>query len=132
MFGHDRKKFIFYEEPTLAYCLVYQIMALAFAHQAFRRTFTSVQQLLSLTVPAGRDVLQLKFRPERLARPFFRDVRRTTTGFHVSDSKALPYHKYRDHHVHLGRLSGFENTVELYQLRRGSGRNINSKSWGHR
>ena len=115
----------------MAYCLVYQIMALAFAHQAFRRTFTSVQQLLSLTVPPGRDVLQLKFKPERLPHPFFRDVERTATGFHVSDSKALPYHKYRNHHVHLGRLSGFEKNVELYQLRRGSGRNINSKSRWH-
>jgi hypothetical protein len=27
---HDRKKFIIYEEPTLAYCLVYLIVALAF------------------------------------------------------------------------------------------------------
>jgi hypothetical protein len=42
-------------------------------------------------VPAGRDVLQLKFKPERLPQPlFFRDVERTATGFYVSNSKALP------------------------------------------
>ena len=64
-YWHNRKRFIFYKEPTLAYCLVHQIVALAFAHQAFRRTFTLVQQLLCLTVPAGRDVLQVKFELER-------------------------------------------------------------------
>ncbi|KAK4934783.1 hypothetical protein LTR10_024040 [Elasticomyces elasticus] len=121
-----RKKFIFYEEPTLAYCLVYQIVALAVAYDAFRRPFTSVSQLFGLTVPPGRDVLRLKFKPEILTKPLFRDVERTPSGSRIADGKALPYHKYRDHHVHLGRLSGFEHPVELYQLRRGSGRNINS------
>ncbi|KAJ9634908.1 hypothetical protein H2199_008772 [Coniosporium tulheliwenetii] len=58
--------------------------------------------------------------------PIFRNVERTPDGIRVSDSKALPYHKYRDHFVYLGRFAGFEHLLELYQVRRASGRNINS------
>lgn len=102
-------------------------MAVAFAFGAFRRPFKSVQELLSLTVPPSRQVLRLKFKREFLRMPFFRDVERTDTGFRVSSSKAFPYHKYRDHHVHLGRLVGKEELAELYDIRRGSGRNIHSE-----
>ncbi|KIW87203.1 uncharacterized protein Z519_12105 [Cladophialophora bantiana CBS 173.52] len=119
-----RKKFVFYEEPTYAFCLVYALVAVAFAHAAFRRPFKSVQELLSLTVPPSRHVLRLKFKREILKTPFFRDVEWTDTGYRLSDSKAFPYHKYRDHHVHLCRLVGKEELGELYDLRRGSGRNI--------
>ena len=123
----NRKKFVFYEEPTLAFCLVYGLVAVALAHGAFRRPFKSVQEVFDLTVPPGRDVLRLKFRPALLRTPFFRDVEWTDMGYRVSDHKAFPYHKYRDQHVHLCRLVGMEQQGELYDLRRGSGRNIHSE-----
>jgi len=123
----DRKKFVFYEEQTWAFCIVYAVVTIALAHDAFRRPFKSVQELLSLTVPPSRQVLRLKFKPEILKKPFFRDVEWTDTGYRVSDCKAFPYHKYRDQHVHLGRLVGKEELGELYDLRRGSGRNIHSE-----
>ena len=100
---------------------------MALAHGAFRRPFKSVQEVFDLTVPPGRDVLRLKFRPKLLRTPFFRDVEWTDMGYRVSDLKAFPYHKYRDQHVHLCRLVGMEQQGELYDLRRGSGRNIHSE-----
>ncbi|KAJ9650093.1 hypothetical protein H2201_009318, partial [Coniosporium apollinis] len=73
-----------------------------------------------------RDVFRLRFKKEKEKQPIFRNVERTPDGIRVSDSKALPYHKYRDHFVYLGRFAGFEHLLELYQVRRASGRNINS------
>lgn len=125
--GRDRKKFVFYEEPTYAFCIVYGLIALALAHNAFRRPFKSVQELLSLTVPPSRHVLRLKFRREILTKPYFRDVEWIDFGYRLSDDKAFPYHKYRDRHVHLCRLVGKEELGELYDLRRGSGRNLHSE-----
>ena len=122
-----RKKFVFYEEPTLAFCLVYGLVAVALAHDAFRRPFKSVQEAFSLTVPPDRNVLRLRFKSALLRTPFFRDVELTDMGYRVSDCKAFPYYKYRDQHVHLCRLVGMEQQGELYDLRRGSGRNIYSK-----
>jgi hypothetical protein len=100
----------------------------ALAHNAFRRPFKSVQEVFSLTVPPSRQVLRLKFKAEILHKPFFRDVEWTDMGYRVSDDKAFPYHKYRDQHTHLCRLVGKEEQGELYDLRRGSGRNIHSES----
>ena len=68
------------------------------------------------------------FKREKLKLPFLKDVQRTDTGFRFAHSKAFPYHKYRDHHVHLGRSVRKEELAELYDIRRGSGRNIHSES----
>jgi hypothetical protein len=62
-----------------------------------------------------------------LNRSIFRDIEKTVSGSKVSDTKALPYSKCRDHFVWLGRVAGFEQLLELYQLRRASGRKMNGK-----
>ncbi|KAF1343495.1 hypothetical protein EJ07DRAFT_186564 [Lizonia empirigonia] len=45
---------------------------------------------------------------------------------HIEILKRFHMRKYRDIFVRLGRVAGFEKSLELYQLRRASGRNINS------
>jgi hypothetical protein len=55
-------------------------------------------------------------------------VAEPTVPLRILKEKAFPYAKYRDTFVRLGRIAGFEESLELYQLRRASGRNINSKS----
>lgn len=101
---------------------------MALAHDAFRRRFKSVQEVFDLRVPPSRQVLRLKFKAEILQTPFFRDVEWTDTGYRVYNNKAFPYHKFRDQHIHICRLAGVEKQGELYDLRRGSGRNIHSES----
>jgi hypothetical protein len=49
------------------------------------------------------------------------------SGSKVFATKALPYSKCRDHFVWLGRVTGFKQPLELYQLRRASGRKMNSE-----
>jgi hypothetical protein len=123
----NRKKSVFYEEPTLAFGLVYGLVTVALAHDAFRRPFQMVQEVFSLTVPLDRDVLRLRCKSALLRTPFSREVESTNMGYRVSDCKAFPYHKYRDQHVHLCRLVGMEQQGELYDLRRGSRRNIHNE-----
>lgn len=111
----------------LGFCIVSHFIALAFADKAFRRDFTSVEEIFSLQIPPERDTLRLKFKKGKMTQPVFRDVERTSAGFCISDSKALTYNKYRDQFKRLGQLVGMESHLELYIMRRGSGRNINSK-----
>jgi hypothetical protein len=89
-------RFIFYEERTMAFSLVYGLVAIALAHDAFRRPLRTVHEVFSLTVPPGRDVLRLKFKAAVLRNPLFRDLEWTDMGYQVSDHKAFPYHQYRD------------------------------------
>jgi hypothetical protein len=76
----------------------------------------------------GRDVLRVKWKKELLNQPFLCDVKSISEGVRILKEKAFLYTKYRDIFVRLGRVAGFENLLELYQLRRASGRNINCKS----
>lgn len=92
-----------------------------------RDDFTSVQGIFDLNIPAGRDVLRVKWKKELLTQPFLCDVRNTSEGARILTEQAFPYAKYRDIFVRLGRVAGFEKSLELYQLRRASGRNINSE-----
>ncbi|KAK5312513.1 hypothetical protein LTR93_011312 [Exophiala xenobiotica] len=60
------KKLDFFEEQMWAFCLVYPIVALARAGNAFRRPFKSVPEALELKVPPSCQVLRLKFKAEKL------------------------------------------------------------------
>ena len=110
----------------LGFCIVSHFIALAFADQAFRRDFASLEEIFNLQIPAERESLRLKFKKEKMAQPIFRDVERSPAGLAVSDTKALSYDKYRSQFVRLGQLAGMEQPLELDVMRRGSGRNINN------
>ena len=120
------KKFTFRLERTLAFCIVLYILSIGVSQGALRDDFTSVQDVFDLNIPVGRDVLRIKWKKELLNQPFLCDVRNTSEGVRILKDKAFPYAKYRDIFVRLGRVAGFEKSLELYQLRRASGRNINS------
>jgi hypothetical protein len=99
----------------------------AIADNAFRRRYTSPEEIFALEIPAHKTSLNVRFKKEILNRPIFRDIEKMPSGSKVLDTKALPYSKCRDHFVWLGRVAGFEQPLELYQLRRASGRKMNSE-----
>ena len=115
-------------EGTPAFCIVSYILSIGVGQGALRDEFPNVRNIFDLTIPADRDVLRVKWKKELLNQPFLCDVRNTSEGVRILKEKAFPYAKYRDTFVRLGRIAGFEESLELYQLRRASGRNINSKS----
>ena len=88
---------------------------------------TSIEDIFRLKIQPDRDDIRLRFKKEKYRQPVFRDLEETTDGTIVSLEKALPYKKCRDPYVRLGRVAGFEHILEFYQLRRASGRKINSK-----
>ena len=102
------------------------MLSLALADDAFEHRFTSVADILQLQIPPGKESLRVPFKQDVLQRPIFRDVQNSVGGSHISPTKALPYAKLRAYFVWLGRLAGFEQLLELYQLRRASGRKLNS------
>jgi hypothetical protein len=102
-------------------------LSISISQGALRDDFTSVQDIFDLNIPVGRDVLRIKWKKELLNQPFLCDVRNTSEGVRILKEKAFPYAKYRDIFVRLGRVAGFEKSLELYQLRRASRRNINSE-----
>ncbi|OAL56175.1 hypothetical protein IQ07DRAFT_639770 [Pyrenochaeta sp. DS3sAY3a] len=120
------KKFTFRLEGLPALCIVSHILGIACGRSAFQDNFTSVKQIFDLAIPAQRNVLRIKWKREVLDQPFFCNVLKTSEGGRVLKDKAFPYSKYRDIFVRLGRVAGFEASLELYQLRRASGSNINS------
>ena len=85
------------------------------------------KEIFKLEIPPNRDTIKLKCKKSFMTLPIFRDIEKTAQGLRVSESKACPYHKYRDRFVWLGQVAGFENSLELYQVRRASGRNINGE-----
>ena len=119
------KKFIFRLESIPAFCIVSYIISLAIADNAFRYHLTSVEEVFNYTIPAHKECLKLQFRKEIENRPIFRNAEKRCRGGQISETKALPYQKCRDHFVWLGRLAGFEQSLEFYQLRRASGRKLN-------
>ncbi|KAF2179944.1 hypothetical protein K469DRAFT_715808 [Zopfia rhizophila CBS 207.26] len=121
-----RKRFIFHLESIPAFCIVSRLVSHAIADDAFRRHYTSPEEIFTLEIPAHKPSLKVRFKQEILNQPIFRDIEKMASGSEVSDTKALPYSKCRDHFVWLGRVAGFEQPLELYQLRRASGRKMNS------
>ncbi|KAF1935000.1 hypothetical protein EJ02DRAFT_487434, partial [Clathrospora elynae] len=70
--------------------------------------------------------LRIKWKKELLNQLFLCNVRNTSGGACILKEKAFPYAKYCNIFVRLGRVAGFEKSLELYQLCWASGRNINS------
>ena len=63
-----------------------------------------------------------------MGQPFFYNINKAANSVRVLKGKAFPYIKYYKVFVHLGRVAGFKIALELYQLQRALGRNINSKA----
>ncbi|OBT81691.1 hypothetical protein VE02_10212, partial [Pseudogymnoascus sp. 03VT05] len=110
-----KKKFTFYEGEDLSCCAVSFMLALALANNAFKNEFKSLRDIYNLVVPLDADRITLKWDDEWAEQPIFRDVEVTANG----------YAKYRYYFVRLGRVMGYEKALELYGLRRGSGKELN-------
>jgi len=125
---------------------------MAFANNAFRQNFTSIEEIFNLEIPPERETLRLRFKKEQLAQPIFWDVDRMERALvleqervrlrfkeqleqmaqpmfrnidrkdelcipGISNTKALPYHKFRAQFVWLGDFVGMELRLELYHMR---------------
>ncbi|RYN70824.1 hypothetical protein AA0117_g10090 [Alternaria alternata] len=120
------KKFSFRLEVTPAFCIVSHILSIGISQGLFMNEFTSVRQIFKLYIPPERESLHIKWKSQLLDQPFFCNVKSSSIGTGISREEAFPYAKLQQTFVRLGLLAGFKMRLELYSLRRGSGRNINS------
>jgi hypothetical protein len=117
--------FVFRLESVLGFCIVAHLIAIALADNAFRRDFCSIEEIFSLEIPAHKNSLKVKFRQDKGAQLIFRKAVREDGRTVISDTEGRSYQSCRSKLVWLGLLLGSEFSFEWYQLRRGSGRNLN-------
>jgi hypothetical protein len=101
------------------------MLALALADNAFKNNFRSLRDIYNLVVPPDADRIALEWDDKWVERPIFRDVEATANGVRISKTNPFLYSKYRYYFVRLGRVMGYEKALELYGLRRGSGKELN-------
>ena len=104
------------------------VMALAFADNAFENDFTRPEDIYRLVVPPELDCIRLRWKDAWTKTPIFRDVENTANGPRISQTKSLLYPKHRRYFIRLGRTCGFEKTLEFYDLRRASGKELTSEN----
>ena len=115
----SRTTYIFHErDDNLALCPISHFLALALADDAFEaRGIKSVEDVLRIQVPAPRNSLQLKWKPQMLNIPVFRRAVNTAEGIRISPDKALPYDTFNQYLQRLGRNAGFEHKLTPYCIR---------------
>lgn len=122
------KKFTFRLEGLPVFCIISHLLSIGFSQNAFKDDcITSLQDIFKLRVPDDRDVLRIQWKEDLLDKPFFCNVRDSPEGGRVCRNEAFPYSKYQLHFKWLGLVAGFESALELYQIRRASGRNLHGK-----
>jgi hypothetical protein len=84
-----------------------------------------VQEAFDLRIPDQLQALHIEWKDDLLELPFFCDASTIAGIATLHIEKAFPYNKYRGQFVDLGRQAGFPKRIELYDVRRGSGRNLN-------
>lgn len=123
----EPKVFAFREDDMLIYDPLVLIQALALADSAFHNNFQRPEEFHNLVVPPTTDRIRLLWRDEWLNRPVFRDVEQVGDDLIISTNKAISYQKERHNLIKLGRSLGIEKSLEWYDLRRGSGKQLNGE-----
>lgn len=128
--GRSRpKKYGFHEEDTLLRDPILYIESLAFADGAFLNDFKDPEDIRAkLCPPEGQSSMIVPWKDEWKERPIFRDTQGRGKDLCIAIDRAFRYGKARSLLVRLGRALGYEKMLEWYDLRRASGKKLNSKS----
>jgi hypothetical protein len=113
-----RTTYVFHErDDNLALCPISHFIALALADNAFAaRGIQSATDIFRIEVPAHRNGLQVKWKPEIFNVPIFRRTIRTAQGIIISPNKALAYDTFNQYLQRLGRNSGFQDKLTPYSV----------------
>jgi hypothetical protein len=86
-----RKKFTFHLEGLPSYCIVSHLLAIGFRQEAFHDSFSTIQQIFDLKIPAEREVLRIRWKESMMDKPFFCNVQSTVEGGRAPMPLAFPY-----------------------------------------
>ena len=121
------RKYGFHEEDTLLHDPILYMKSLAFADSAFEAEFRSLEDIYRLIVPQKNNRIILPWKAEWRDRYVFRDTQGAGGNAIVTLDKAFQYKRARDYLIRHGGALGFEKQLEWYDLRRASGKKLNSR-----
>lgn len=108
--------------------IVMLVVAMAILDDAFESNIRSVEEILSTRVLAPRRSLRLKFDKSKLNIPICRQPVSTAYGIRTHEMKPLKYHTYLYYLQRLSLAVGMIKAMKPYDLRRGTGEAVDSKS----
>jgi hypothetical protein len=118
----DRTTFLFHEEDDPIFCPITHMLALAFADNAFEApSLKSAKDIFKLKIRRPFNSVQLMWKESMLKTPIFRQAVRCADGFQTSPRKALCYSTFDYYLERLGCVTGFEEKLSGYCVRRGTG-----------
>lgn len=103
------------------------MVAIAILDNAFEPKFQSVEDIFRTRVRAPRNSLQLKWNPEKLKVPIFRQAETSPSSVVTSGVKALRYATYLYYLQRLGLSAGFMQILGAYVVRRGAGEAVDGQ-----
>jgi hypothetical protein len=128
-FSVNRTTFLFHEADFLIFCPITHLLSLAFPDKAFEaKGLDSMEKIYSLRITNGLRCLKLHWRESILKTPIFRQAVRSHTGYETSPKKALTYATFHHYIERLGTVTGFEEKLTGYCLRRGAGNVVDGLS----
>jgi hypothetical protein len=104
------------------------ILSLAFADDAFEApSLRSAHDVYRMKVPTYKNSIQLRWKEEMAKVPIFRQATRTVDGLRTSSTRALRYSTFNYYLERLGRVTGFEDKLAGYCVRRGTGNAVDGQ-----
>jgi hypothetical protein len=124
-----RKIFCLYEVDNLIFDPVILMITKGMLDDAFRLTFTSIGDVFKkIRAENGRKTVQLKWKVDWENKPVLRQAVRTEDGWQTSD-EPLRYHTLLYLLQRLGVMVGMMAILNPYNIRRGAGEAVKSKSY---
>jgi Protein of unknown function (DUF3435) len=119
-----RKIFVQTEVDDLIFDLIILMITLAILNDVFESSIQSVEDVFRIRVLLPRRSLQLRFKESMYNVPIFRKGVQSISGFWTSLMKALSYRNFLYYLQRLGMATGMMQLLQPYQLRRGTGNEI--------
>jgi hypothetical protein len=125
----QRKIFLKSEVKEPVFDIIDLFLSLAILDDAFDTDFIqSTEDIFRTRVEPPRRSLELKFKAEILNVPICRQPVSTPLGMSTDAMKPLKYHTYLHFLQRLSLAVGRMRAMKPYELRRGTGEAVNSKS----
>jgi|SRR5271170_4119312 len=128
-FAHEAAQQIFLmsEVEHLIFDPILIVVVFALADGAFESEIKSVADVFRTRLKAPCRSLQLRFKDSMLSVPIFRQAVPSANGVQTSPTKVLRYYTYLFYLQRLGQLTGFMQILTSYDIRRGTGNELDGK-----
>jgi Protein of unknown function (DUF3435). len=124
----ERKIFLMSEVKQPVFDVIVLVLAMAILDDALLANIRSVEDIFKTRVSLPRRSLRLDFKKDKLNVPICRQPVSTSSGMTTDHIKPLKYHTYLYFLQRLSLAVGMIRAMKPYDLRRGTGEAVDSKS----